>query len=164
MEIVLGGVFIVVVAFLRGAGMLQVSRWALLVPSLGLVILVGCRSGAPYSWDELARIDRYVDSVEYLPRLEVDQRCDGWRLNGCAYLTDGRIYIVNHDSVALRECILQHELSHFYDVYILGRTLEQTRRHEGWLAKYCYPPPVHSQQPDLEHPASPISSRPPAPQ
>jgi hypothetical protein len=114
---------------------------------LVLFLVAGCQSGAPYSWDELARVDRYVESVEYLPRLEVDQRCDGWRLNGCAYLLDGRIYIVNHDSIALRECILQHELSHFYDVYILGRTLEQTRTHEGWLAKYCYAPPVRSTQP-----------------
>lgn len=133
------GAVLIVLAFLRGAGLLRVPRWALWVPGLLLafVLLVGC-AHPPYPDSLLAQADPYISAVAALPFDELQRECGlGIEVSACTWLTTGEIYLLDHPSPSFRECILRHERSHIYEVYVLQLSIEQTQAHEGWITPAC---------------------------
>lgn len=105
-----------------------------------VLTLTGCAS-APYTDAMLAEADQYVAGVEYLPYSELQRACyPAADVSGCARLVTGEIYLLDHPDHSFRDCVLRHELSHIYDVYVKGISMEQTQTHDGWIVTKCYLP------------------------
>ena len=98
----------------------------------------------PYdlSLDELQEaVDRYVLAVNAVPYDLMPHSTEG---DVSAYAEPVTMYmdgkprwtIAQADNIsnqAILDRDLRHEYCHVYDVNVMGKTLEQTRNHEGWI-------------------------------
>jgi hypothetical protein len=99
---------------------------------------------APYPEHMLKDAEPWVSSVTYLPDHQLQAACRSsgdvaTRFNGCARLLTGEIFILDAHGPAFKDCVLRHELSHFYDAYVRQVGLEDTKQHKDWFEQYCYP-------------------------
>jgi hypothetical protein len=96
---------------------------------------------APYPDRLLKDADPWITSIQYLPDAELQAECKRApvRVHGCAHLLTGEIFILDAYGPAFKDCVLRHELSHFYDVYVRHIGVSETQEHKDWFEQYCYP-------------------------
>jgi len=135
--------------------MTSCARCKLLLTLALAVILIQCLQGcavllpdsaypAPYPEHLLKKADPWVRQVTYLPSAELQAQCSNdpsnpLRYYGCGSLLTGEIFILADHGPAFEDCVLRHERSHFYDVYVKGTGVAETQSHEGWARPHCYP-------------------------
>jgi len=115
-----------------------------------LLYLAGCAVlpdrfyRAPYPEFLLQKADKWVTSVSYVSEGELLAKCalGDEPKNGCAKMTTGQIYILTGYGSEFEYCVLQHERSHFYDLYVLHTSLPDTQSHKGWIKTDCYRPRI----------------------
>jgi hypothetical protein len=97
--------------------------------------------GAPYPEHMLKQADPWITSITYLPDAMLQAECKKApaRVHGCARLLTGEIFILDAHGPAFKDCVLRHELSHFYDVYVRHIGVSETQEHKDWFEQYCYP-------------------------
>ncbi len=116
------------------------AQIAWLAVILLFLLLTGCAS-APYTDRMLKEADKHVAAVQWLDVDDLQATCGlEIKVSGCAKLMTGEIYLLDHPHRGFRDCVLRHERSHIYDVYVKGMTMEQTQAHEGWIVPDCYLP------------------------
>lgn len=106
-----------------------------------LFLLQGCALNAPYPDWMLKDADPYISSVEYLSGEALQEACAlEIQVSGCAKLVTGEIYVLDDYAYEFRECVLRHERSHIYDVYVKKMKYEETQEHKHWIEPRCYLP------------------------
>lgn len=99
---------------------------------------VGCAS-APYSAAELTKADDYIKEIRYETSDVVNKECYAWKILGCSRFDIGVIYIDKYLPEKVIECVVRHEKSHFYEMFVKKVPYEDTWSHKGWRAVYCEP-------------------------
>lgn len=106
-----------------------------------LLLLPGCALQAPYPDWMLQEADAYISRIEYLPYEELQATCDvDVQVSGCTRLVTGEIYILDDYAQSFRECVLRHERSHIYDIYVRNLSIPETQEHKHWIEPNCYLP------------------------
>jgi hypothetical protein len=108
---------------------------------LSVFLLQGCALPAPYPDWMLKNADPYISSVEYLSYDDLQKACDyEVAVSGCVRLLTGEIFILDEPSWQFRDCVLRHERSHLYDVYVRNFSISETQKHAKWVQPRCYVP------------------------
>jgi hypothetical protein len=98
--------------------------------------LQGCSYAPPYPPHVLAAADPWINSIRYLPDDELQRTCAfDERVLGCGNLTTGEIFVL--DDPTLSDCVLQHERSHFREVFVERVAYEESAAHKRWYDHYC---------------------------
>lgn len=104
--------------------------------ALCLGALQGCAYAPPYPAHVLDDADPWINSISYLPDDELQRTCAfAERVLGCGNLTTGEIFVL--DDPALSDCVLQHERSHFREVFVERVAYEESAAHRRWIDQYC---------------------------
>jgi hypothetical protein len=105
-------------------------------------LLNGCATlpyAPPYPEYVLEKADPWIKQITYLPDAELQKACNkDFRVDGCADLLTGEIFASADPEIA--ECVILHEKSHFYEVYVMGVPVDETQSHKHWHKPYCYRP------------------------
>lgn len=91
-------------------------------------------------YDDVSEAGQYVFAINYAPYEDVQAAIGGLH-EGIAFAqpyAKGMWQIVISDNLNKEQTAeaLSHELCHVYDVEVMGRTLNQTVNHEGWLGPF----------------------------
>ncbi|MGV3593103.1 MAG: hypothetical protein ACO1PZ_15555 [Gammaproteobacteria bacterium] len=103
---------------------------------VALPALQACAYAPPYPAHVLDDADPWINSIRYLSDAELQQTCAfAERVLGCGNLTTGEIFVL--DDPALSDCVLQHERSHFREVFVERVAYEESAAHAHWYDHYC---------------------------
>jgi hypothetical protein len=105
-------------------------------------LLDGCATlpyAPPYPEYVLEKADPWIKSITHLPESQLQEACgQNYHVLGCANLMTGEIWVIADPD--LSACVIRHERSHVYEVFVMGIGVEETRTHKHWHNPYCVRP------------------------
>jgi hypothetical protein len=107
-----------------------------------LAYCTGCATlpyAPPYPEYVLEKADPWIKSITHLPESQLQEACgQNYHVLGCANLMTGEIWVIADPD--LSACVIRHERSHVYEVFVMGIGVEETRTHKHWHNPYCVRP------------------------